>query len=86
MNIYTSFHSLQRLHVIGHNQVAKKIGICFRYNQNQTMAHQSGEAAVQMKSENLEEMYCADLYMCVCIVLYMCSVYLYSVYMCLISQ
>ena len=70
MNIYTSFHSLQRLHVIGRNQVAKKIGICFRYNQNQAIAHQPGEAAAQMKLENLEEIYCADLYMCVCIVLY----------------
>ena len=70
MNIYTSFHSLQRLHVIGHNQVSKKIGISFRYNQNQAMAHQPGEAAAQMKLENLEEMYCADLYVCVCIVLY----------------
>lgn len=64
MNIYTSFHSLQRLHVIGHNQIAKKIGFCFRYNQNQAMAHQPGEAATQMKLENLEEIYCADLYMC----------------------
>lgn len=34
------------------------------------MAHQPGEAAAQMKLENLEEMYCADLYVCVCIVLY----------------
>lgn len=63
--IYTSFHSLQRLHVIGHNQGAKKIGISFRYNQNQAMAHQPGEAAAQMKLESLEEMYCADL--CVCV-------------------
>lgn len=31
---YTFFDSFQRLNVIGHNQVAKKIDISHRYNLN----------------------------------------------------
>lgn len=37
------------------------------------MAHQPGEAAAQMKLENLEEMYCADLCVCVCVYSFICA-------------